>query len=123
MTIIPRITAEVIAPPTPWTKRARDEHLLALRQAAEQRGDREHAEAGQEDALAAEEVAEAPGEQEQAAEGDQVGVDDPGEARLREAEVVLDRGQRDVHDGDVEDDHQHPRAEHVEGDPAVPCRC
>ena len=59
-----------------------------------------------------------PGEQQQAAEGDQVGVDDPGEVALREAEVVLDRGQRDVHDRRVEDDHQHARAEHVEREPA-----
>ena len=97
----------------------RDEHLLGLRQPAERARHGEHAEAGHEDALAAEEVAEAAGEQEQAAEGDQVGVDDPGEARLREAEVVLDRRQRDVDDGHVEHDHQHARAEHVESDPAV----
>ena len=59
------------------------------------------------------------GEQQQAAEGDQVGVDDPGEVALGEAEVVLDRGQRDVDDRRVEDDHQHPRAEDVEGEPAA----
>ncbi len=95
------------------------EHLLALRQAAEQRRDREQRQAGEEDVAAPDQVAEPPGQQQQAAERDQVGVDGPGEARVREAEVVLDVGQRDVHDGHVENDHQHARAEHVEGQPAV----
>ena len=36
----------------------------------------------------------------------------------REAEVLLDGGQRHVHDRLVEDDHQHPRAEDDEGQPA-----
>ena len=63
---------------------------------------------------------EPPGEQQQAAERDQVGVHDPGEARLREAEVLLDRRERHVHDRRVEDDHQHPDAEHYERDPAGP---
>ena len=44
----------------------------------------------------AEEVAEPPAEQQEAAEREQVRVDDPGERGLREAEVLLDRGQRDV---------------------------
>jgi hypothetical protein len=43
-------------------------------------------------ALACSRGSETPGEQQQAAEGDQIGVDDPGKARLRETEVVLDRG-------------------------------
>ena len=50
------------------------------------------------DAAARDEVAEPAGEQQQAAEGDQVGVDHPRERRLREAEVALDRRQRDVDD-------------------------
>jgi hypothetical protein len=61
-----------------------DEHLLALRDAAQQRRDGEDEQAGEEDPPAADEVAEPAGEQQQAAEGDQVGVDDPGEVRLRE---------------------------------------
>src|SRR5207248_1101362 len=65
-----------------------------------------------------EQVAEAAGEQQEASEGEHVGVDDPGERRLREAEVVADRGQRDVHDGGVDDDHQVAHAEDDEGEPA-----
>src|SRR5919106_1545391 len=61
--------------------------------------------------------AEAPGEQQQAAERDQVRVHDPGQVALREAQILLDRGQRDVHDRRVDHDHQHSRAKHVEGEP------
>ena len=94
------------------------QHLLALGEAAEQRGAGEEREPRQEDAAAPEQVAKAAGEQQQAAERDQVGVDDPGEAGLREAEVVLDGRQGHVHDRAVEDDHEHPRAEHHERQPA-----
>ena len=66
----------------------RDQHLLALGEAAQQRGDGEDAEPGEEDAAARDEVAEPAGQQQQPAEGDQVRVDDPGEAGLREAEVA-----------------------------------
>ena len=109
VTIMPRMTAEVSAPPMPWMKRATisTDWLSATPQASEAAV--KSAEPGEEDVAAAEQVAEPPGQQQQAAEGDQVGVDDPGEARLREAEVGLDRGQGDVHDRRVEDDHQHAR--------------
>jgi hypothetical protein len=95
-----------------------DQHLLALRGGAGQGGGGEDGEAGKEDAALADEVADPPGQEQQAAEGDHVGVDDPGQLALAEAEVVLDRRQGDVDDGRVEDDHQHPRAEHVERQPA-----
>ena len=65
----------------------------------------------------AEQVAQPPAEQQEAAEGEQVRVHDPGERRLREAEVVPDRRQRDVHDRAVQDDHQIAEAEDVEGEP------
>ena len=100
----------------------RHQHLLALRGAAQDRRGDEDDQAGHEDVLAPDEVAEAAREQQQPAEADQVGVDHPGEARLGEAEVVLDRRQRHVHDGHVEHDHQDARAEHVERDPAVSVR-
>ena len=50
--------------------------------------------------------ASAPAEQQEAAEDQRVGVQHPGEALLREAEVALDRRQRDVDDGRVQDDHE-----------------
>ncbi len=96
-----------------------DQHRLALREAAEHRGDDEDGQAVEQDRPAADQIAQPPGEQQQPAERDQVGIHDPREARLREAQIVLDRGQGDVHDGDVEDDHQHADAEHVQRDPPV----
>ena len=97
----------------------RHQELLALGQAAEEGGADEDRQPDHEDAPATDQVTEAPGEQKQTAEGDQVGVYDPREARLREPEVALDRRQRHVDDRLVEDDHQHPDAENHQGDPAT----
>ena len=83
----------------PLDEAGADQDRLRRRGRAEQRGGGEDRQPDEEDAALAEQVAEPAGEQQQAAEGDQVGVDDPGQARLREAEVVLDRGQGDVDDG------------------------
>ena len=102
----------------PWTKRAPISISWLCGDGADQRGGGEDRQAGEEDAALADQVADPAGQQQQAAEGDHVGVDDPGEVALGEAEVVLDRGQGDVDDRRVEDDHQHPRAEDVEGEPA-----
>jgi len=75
-------------------------------QAAERGAEGEERDAADEDAPAAEQVCEAPAEQEEAAEDDCVGGDHPLEARLGKAEIVLDRGQGDVHDRHVEHDHE-----------------
>ena len=96
-----------------------DQRALARGEAAQQRREREDDEAGEEDPPAPEEVAEAPGQEQQAAEGDEEGVDDPGEVRLAEAQIVLDRRQRDVHDRDVEDDHQLREADDDQRRPAT----
>src|SRR5438067_2348627 len=67
----------------------------------------------------AEEVAEPAAEEQEAAIREQVAVHDPGERRLREAEILLDRRQGDADDRDGEDDYQRGQAEDVEGDPAA----
>ena len=95
-----------------------DQHPRAGGQAAGERGEDEHRDAGEEHPLAAEQVAEPAAEQQQAAERDQVGVHDPAQAAGGEAEVGLDRGQRDGHDRAVEDDHQGRRAQDDEREPA-----
>jgi len=102
----------------PWMKRATTstDWLSATPQASEAAVKR--GESGEEDVTTAKQVAESSGQQQQTAEGDQVRVDDPGEARLGEAEVGLDLGKGDVHDRRVEDDHEHARAEDHKGDPA-----
>ena len=71
-------------------------------------------------AAAAEEVAETTGQEEQAAEGDQVGVDDPGQVGLAHVEVGLDGGEGDGDDGRVEDDHELSEADDGERQPAAP---
>ena len=96
-----------------------DQHPLALREGTDQRRRGEDREPGEEDPPLADQVAEPAREQQEAAERDQVGVDDPGQARLREAQVLLNRGQGDVDDRRVEHDHQHSAAEHVQRQPAV----
>ena len=54
----------------------------------------------------AEVVGGAPAEHQEAGERDRVGVDDPLQLGRGEAEARLDRGQRDVDDAQVEDDHE-----------------
>ena len=89
-------TAETTAPPRPCTARATISISceLASPQASEASG--EQRDADQEQPPVPEEVAQPAAEQQEAAEGEQVGVDDPGERRLGEAEVLPDRRQRDA---------------------------
>ena len=108
---------ESSAAPTPWTARAAISALGRGHEAAGQRGDAEQREAGQEEPAAAEQVARPPAEQQQAAERERVAVDDPLQAVGGEPEVGLDRGQRDVHDRDVEDDHELGDGEHRQREP------
>ena len=100
-----------------------DQHSLAGREAAQQRSGCEDRQAGEEHALSSGEVAKPTGEEQQAPEGDEEGVDDPGEVRLAEVEVALDEGQRDVHDRDVEDDHQLRQAHDGERRPLPAVGC
>ena len=63
---------------------------------------RRRAEPGHEDAAPAEQVGSPAAEQQEAAEGDHVGVHDPGQVRLREVEALADARQGDVDDRRVE---------------------
>ena len=101
-----------------------DEELEALRRAAEGGGDGEADEADEEHAAATEHVGEPAAEQQQAAEGEGVGGDHPLAVVVAEPEVRLGGGQRDVHDGRVEHDHQLGEGDRREDEPAVPAlRC
>ncbi|MEO9174270.1 MAG: hypothetical protein ABI317_02065 [Gaiellales bacterium] len=73
---------------------------------AGERREREHDDAGDEHPLPAEQIARTPAEQQEAAEGDGVGVHHPLQSADREAEVIADRGQRDVDDRHVEQHHE-----------------
>jgi hypothetical protein len=95
-----------------------DERLVGPRKPAEQGTDREEGQSGEEQSPPAEEVGEPSTEQKRAAEHDRVRGDDPLKARLREAQVDLDRGQGDIDDRDVQDDHELRRHDQREGTPA-----
>ena len=106
------------APKMPWSGAGGDQHLEVLRGAAEGGGAGEADQADEEDRLAAEQVGYAAAEQQQAAERQGVGGDDPLPVVVGEAEVLLRGGQRDVHDGRVQDDHELGEADDGEDPPA-----
>jgi hypothetical protein len=97
-----------------------DQQALTLGERTKQRRGGEHTESNEKDAPLPDQVADATGQQKQATERDQIRVDHPRKVVLRETQVALDRRQGDVHDGRVEDDHQHAHTEHVEGHPPPP---
>ena len=111
-------TAETTAPPMPCTARAPMSTSASSAQPAGERRGREDRDPDQEQPPVAEEVAQPAAEEQESAEREQVGVHDPGQRGLREAEVGTDRRQRDVHDRRVEHDHQIAQAEGDEGEPA-----
>ncbi len=83
-----------------------DQRALGPGEPVEQRADGKEHEARHEEAAPAEQVGHPPAEQERAAEEDRVGGDDPLQALLGEVQVGLDRGEGDVHDRDVQNDHE-----------------
>ncbi len=112
----------IVAAPRPCKRAEGDQRLVAPRKAAQERTEREDDRADQEDAPAAEEVGRTPSEQQESAEDERVGADHPLEVLLREPEVDLDRRQRDVHDRDVEDDHELHREDERECEPFLAIR-
>ena len=102
-------------------QRAADQQLpLVLGQPAEQRGDREQHQPGHEHPAQAEDVPGPAAEQQQPAERHRVRGDDPGQAGVGEAERPLDRRQRDVDHGRVEQEHQLGDRDHPQRQPLVP---
>ena len=93
-------------PAEPLDGAERDQRALRPGDPAEQRAHREEEESADEQAAPAEEVRQPAAEEQRAAEEDRVRGDDPLQARLRKAEVRLDRRQGDVDDRHVEDDHE-----------------
>ena len=96
-----------------------DQHSGARREPVQQRRGREDDETEQEQPLPAEQVARAAAQEQEPAEDERVGVDDPLEVRLGKAQVLLDRRERDVHDGPVEHDHELGKADENEDQPGV----
>ena len=96
-----------------------DQRQLRVRDAARERRAGEQDDADHEDAPVPVQVTEPAAEEEEAAAGEQVGVEDPNQRRLAEAEVGADRRQRDVDDGRVEHDHEHAETDDGEREPAA----
>ena len=117
---IERADGEIVAAPSPCSARAAISERLAPGEAAEERADREDDEPDHEDPPPAEQVGEPAAEEQEASEDERVGGDHPLQVLLREVEVGLDRGQRDVHDRDVEHDHELHHAEQQQPDPLAP---
>ena len=83
----------------------RDQQPRSPRDPRQQARDREHAHADHEQASTTHDVGESSAEQQQPTEGKRVGVHDPGETGLADAEIPADLGQCDVDDGVVEGEH------------------
>ena len=88
----------------------RHEQLDARGQAAQERGQREHAETRDEGAPATEPVRGGAREHQQARHHDRVGADRPLQPRDAGVQLAPDRRQRDVHDRDVEPDDEQAQA-------------
>jgi hypothetical protein len=97
-----------------------DQRALRPCEPTEQRAEREERKPDEKESPAPEEVGEPPAEQEGAAEHDRVGGDHPLQVLLGEAEIALDRGQGDVNDRDVENDHELRSDDQRERHPAPP---
>ena len=100
-----------------------DQRALRPGEPVQQRADREQRQPGHEQAPPSEQVGEPAAEQQHAAEEDRVGGDHPLQALLREVQVGPDRRQRDVHDRDVEHDHELRRDDHRQREPAAAIWC
>jgi hypothetical protein len=105
--------------PDPLGRTRADQHRGGAREPIDERGGGEERDAGEEQAAAPEQVREASAQEQEAAEGQRVGVDDPLQVGRAEPQAVLDRGQRDVHDGRVEHHHQLREADDGDAEPGV----
>ena len=98
--------------------RARDDQEQRARgQRAQERGQREQAEADREHELAAEQVGERAGGQQERGQGQRVGVDHPLDVREARVQIGRDLRQRDVHDRDVEQQHERRDADNQQRPP------
>ena len=111
--------ANMIAPPTPCTPAPTIRKSADVEIPHSEGGDGEEGEPDDEDPLAAEQVGERAGGEHAGREREGVRVDDPLQLGERRIEVLLHRRQGDVHDRDVEQEHENRRAD---GDQRPPLR-
>jgi hypothetical protein len=98
---------------------ADDQHAGGLRQAVDQGGHREENHPGDEQTLSAQQVRRPATQQQEAAKDQRVAVDHPLQVGGREVQTALDRRERDVDDGRVEDDHELSQAGNHQHHPRV----
>ena len=96
-----------------------DEHVARRREPAGKGREGEHRDADDEQETPAVGVGELSADQHERREGERVAAHDPLELREPDAEVALDRRQRDVHDGVVEHDHEQPERHRRERPPLL----
>ena len=101
----------------PWKARASCEEEDVLGRAAGDRADHEERRTDHEDPAAAVEVGQRPGGEQQRGQAQRVGVDHPLQVGEAGVELVLDVGQRDVHDRDVEQQDEDAEADRDQGPP------
>ncbi len=94
------------AAPTPCNARDVTSSHGAWAKPAGERGEREQAQAGHEDAAPAQHVSQTSAEQQQAAEGEAVGVEHPRQRGRAEMQIRGDVRQGDVHDRGIQHEHQ-----------------
>ena len=116
---IERADGVIVAAPGALQRPCANQELVARCQTAEERPDREDHQAARKHAPAADDVRKPPAEQHEATKDERVGAHDPLQVLLREAQVKLDRRQRNIHDRDVEHDHELGRHDHRQRDPAT----
>ena len=101
-------------------KGAREIELeAAARDPAEERREREHGDARDEHAFAAEAIRERSVGEKQRRERECVRVEHPLELREAGVQVIVDARQRDLHDRDVDEQHERRAADGHEGPPVV----
>ena len=118
--MIDSVAGFISAAPAPWTTRATISMLARVGEPAPERGAGEDDDADDEDEPAAVGVGELAADQHQRREAQRVAGDDPLQLGEVGAEVLLDRRQRDVHDGVVEHDHEEPERDGGERPPLPP---
>jgi hypothetical protein len=101
----------------PLQRAERNQRSLRPGETVEQRANGEHDEAHHEEPAATQEIGKAATEKECSTEEDCVGGDHPLQALLGEVQVGLDRGQCNVHNRDVQHDHELSSDDHREGEP------
>ena len=99
----------------------RHQHAEAHRSPADRGRDREAEQADQERHLPPEQVTELAAQQQQAAERQRVRGDHPLPVHDGEAQRLLRRRQRDVHDRGIENDHELREGDHAQDQPPVIC--